>query len=337
MPGLITHLLCGQAVFKKQGLSSDIKKIIEKHRKLYNIGCQGPDVFFYYLPTFFRDDVKGIGKRMHREHVADFIKALALGFDSLSSLDSPLKEEAREAALAYFAGFLVHYSMDCAAHPYVYYKTGFPKLSSGELDGKHTAYHLTFESAVDTLLLKYLENKKPHEGKWWQDIKQEAKEVRGVSGIIAGAVNEAYGTALKGRQILCAMDSMSFASRVLRSRYGIWKSILAFFENIILGHGFVSTLVHHQEIGDDVDYLNINKTLWREPWDGASRRYDSFRELFESAANEAADFINALWRHSEGGLSLGTFLKAVGDRSFLSGRPISENVVFKVHDVVYKR
>jgi len=113
--------------------------------------------------------------------------------------------------------------------------------------------------------------------------------------------------------------------------------VLGVGEKIFLREMVVTSLIHPQEIKDGLDYLNEDKLPWRYPWDENSEHLESFTELFEAASDEAVGFIESLWGYIHGNVALENFLDKVGDRSFASGRPISENVIFKVHDVIFKR
>jgi len=321
MPAMITHLLCGQAVLRK--IEPKVTNAIEKHRKLYDIGTQGPDMFFYRS----RGRTAGLGSRMHGEHVGDFLSQMAAG---LKKLD----EDDKNAAFAYFSGFLTHYALDCASHPYIYYKTGFDE--QGKLSGVYNVYHLTFESAIDTLLLKHLQGKSPIDEKWWKRISSSRQAARQAAGLVARSANLAYTTDLKERHVLSAMATMALATRFLRSRWGHWRGLVGFVENIVTGDGMWTALIHRQDIGDGIDYLNKAKEKWKEPWDVNSARHEAFRELFDVAIKDAAKMIAALWSYLQNQMPHDKLIKILGDRSFNSGRPISDNIVFKVHDIVFR-
>ncbi|MCL2169707.1 MAG: zinc dependent phospholipase C family protein [Defluviitaleaceae bacterium] len=323
MPAMITHLLCGQRVL--ECVDAKLANIVHRHRKLYDLGTQGGDMFFY-RPW---GATRGIGSRMHVEGAGVFLSSMAAGLKGLEN------DACREGALAYFAGFLTHYAMDCAGHPYVFYKTGFDE--DGELTGVYKVYHVTFESAIDTLLLRHLESSRPIDKKWYKRLNIRRKHARTTAGVLSGAINNAYNTELKCRHALSAMAYMSIASRVLRSRWGIWRGIVGFVENRFTGDGVWTAMIHRQDIGDGIDYLNKGNKVWREPWDAESVRYDSFKRLFEDAADDAVRMIEAVWEYVHGKTSLDGLSAVLGDRSFYSGRPIKEQVVFKVHDVVFRR
>jgi len=113
--------------------------------------------------------------------------------------------------------------------------------------------------------------------------------------------------------------------------------VLGTGEKIFLRESFGASLIHLQEIRDGLDYLNEERNPWRNPWDETTEYTESFAELFEMAANEAVELIEALWRYMHGDEELEEFLERVGDRSLSSGQPISEKVIFRVHDIIFKR
>jgi hypothetical protein len=73
MPSLLTHYLCGNEMLKVLQ-NEDLINIITKYRQIFNIGTQGPDIFFYYRvwPWLDSKGINKLGERMHVEKVNDF-------------------------------------------------------------------------------------------------------------------------------------------------------------------------------------------------------------------------------------------------------------------------
>ena len=68
MPGFVTHYLFGVNVF--QGLpNGSIKNNLRKNHAAFALGLQGPDVFFYYLPSYLLHQ-KNLGALAH-DHATD--------------------------------------------------------------------------------------------------------------------------------------------------------------------------------------------------------------------------------------------------------------------------
>ena len=52
MPGFTTHYILGMKAYNDMP-QNNLKFIIAKYRWLYQLGLQGPDMFFYNLPVYF--------------------------------------------------------------------------------------------------------------------------------------------------------------------------------------------------------------------------------------------------------------------------------------------
>ena len=326
MPGLIAHYICGRNV--AAALPKVIIEAIAPHRELYSVGCQGPDIFFYYFPGAIRRGTRGIGTKMHRTNIASFMQAMGQGLKELSG-------RAQEAAFAYFAGYLTHYALDCATHPYVYYKTGVAGNDGRKHRLKYLANHLRFETAIDTLLFKAIDNKKPKDVKLWRLIKVDKRKAYWVAGLLAGSVSKAYGVNMTAGYVMRAMGYMAFMTRLMQSRRGLRKRALSFGEALLYKSPVASSLIHQQEIKDGLDYLNEGKSPWQDPWENGDKRQESFGELFDGAIIEASQLITCLWGYVMGDISLENFLDRVGDRSLVSGRPLSDDLVLSVCDIIF--
>ena len=145
MPDFWIHSLGGQLVL--DGLESvDWKKMIEGNRKIYNLGCQGPDFFFYndFLPWIRIKRGPGIGTMLHEENT----KALFL--ESIDYLKNVQSDKDFSTIASYFSGFIIHYAIDKHEHPFINTRTG----NSDE--------HKSLEMKLDTYFIKKYWDKKVH-------------------------------------------------------------------------------------------------------------------------------------------------------------------------------
>ncbi len=67
MPGFTTHYLFGLHAYRKFAPSS-LKQTIQKHHAAYSLGLQGPDLFFYFLPSYIIHK-NNIGSVAHTEKI----------------------------------------------------------------------------------------------------------------------------------------------------------------------------------------------------------------------------------------------------------------------------
>ena len=70
MPGFRTHYIFGQEA-AKEFKDSRLLSCLSKYPHSYNLGLQGPDVFFYGLPSHLFHG-KNIGITMHGERTLAF-------------------------------------------------------------------------------------------------------------------------------------------------------------------------------------------------------------------------------------------------------------------------
>ena len=326
MPGMITHYICAESTLAI--LPDDAKGILTANRQMYNIGSQGPDVFFYYYPSVLFSGRRGIGSIMHVQKTGEYIAAMAKGLRGLNG-------KAREAAFAYAAGYLTHYCLDCAAHPYVYYKTGFKRPGEKGSTLKYSAYHRSFETAIDVLMLKLMSGKRPADEKLWRLIRSKRKAAMDVADFLGGCISDVYGANIKGRHVYYAMRWMWRTTLLLQSAKGRRKRFMEIAEDIIIGNRVCSAMVHPQKV-DGLDYLNNKKTPWKLPWDDGAENHSSFTELFDEACNQAGELVAALHECAFADGDLEEFLAMAGNRSLKSGLDNSREAEFKYHDIIYR-
>ncbi|MGE4353316.1 MAG: zinc dependent phospholipase C family protein [Oscillospiraceae bacterium] len=126
MPSCAAHFQFGQDVLSR--LTPDIAEIVCAHKQTYDIGLQGPDIFFYYKP-YRANEISKYGKQRHAQPA--------------SAMFTPILAHKREkAALAYLLGLVCHYALDRSCHPYV----------GGH--SRNTAEHMAMEAAYDAHIIR---------------------------------------------------------------------------------------------------------------------------------------------------------------------------------------
>lgn len=106
MPATYTHDRFGKDVYLR--LPKELKKVIREDKKLYLIGLQGPDIFYFYHPLSTNPIVQ-IGHKMHDRNVDTF-------FTRCRGL---YKKRAENGMMAYLLGFTCHFLLDSTCHPYI--------------------------------------------------------------------------------------------------------------------------------------------------------------------------------------------------------------------------
>ena len=117
MPGFTTHYLFGLDTYRHFD-NHLLKQTIRSNQTAFSLGLQGPDIFFYFLPSYTIHH-NNIGAVAHTDKTGEFLKHL------LNSRKLFRSGKERKIAEAYIAGFLGHYTLDTRCHPYIYWKTYF--------------------------------------------------------------------------------------------------------------------------------------------------------------------------------------------------------------------
>lgn len=138
MPSNYAHYRFGTQLLPL--LPADVRRPIQRFRRLYDMGLHGPDLFFYHN-FLAKDTVAALGQKYHHK----------TGRDYFSWACQYLKEEPTEAGIAYLYGVLAHFCLDSVLHPFV--------LKHIE-DGSMT--HTELETEFDRFLLIQDGHEKPH-------------------------------------------------------------------------------------------------------------------------------------------------------------------------------
>lgn len=314
MPGFTTHYLFGINTYKS--LKNDsLKKIIFDHHASFSLGLQGPDIFFYYLPSYAIHE-NNIGSVAHIEDTGRFLSYL---IESRNLF--PDKKEA-EIAQAYIMGFLGHYLLDCRCHPYIYYRTHY--------QGKTPEYHgshMNLEVDIDTELLSFYKNKLPSAFRQESTILLTRLEVRTIATILYYVYSMTYpDLKITYTAMRLAIRSMQAGTRFLYDPHGKKKVITRKIEALTTGYPILSPMMASDYLHFYTDPLNVLHREWHNPWDKTLTSTESFFDLMDAAGEEYRQLLPRLYRlfltkkHSEAEkLRLRNILKELGNYSYHSG------------------
>ena len=308
MPGFLTHYIGGQSVLETAG--SNISGYIKPAARLYNLGTQGPDIFFYYVPGFITARIRGVGTQMHESDLGQYFMCMA---DFIKDSKSPAQ---RQILFAYTAGFLVHYAVDVHTHGYVYGRTHNPPTPKIE----ESTRHRHFETSVDVLMLARMYGRMPGDCNQRQLISPEKIHLRVAASAMSDAIRKVYNRNIGPIDVYRAMGQMATFTGCLQSANGRRKRLLGLAEDMTVRSRNISALIHMQEVTDGCDYLNLQKLPWSAPWAPENTRSESFVELFESAVADAANMVQALYRYVNSSLPGQELASIILNRSLKTGQ-----------------
>ncbi len=295
MPDVVVHAVFGQEV--RKGLDS---AVAEKIRDIpYTFALFGPDIWFMYQPWKRRE---GRGRRMHTTRTGEFLVSLAR-----HARESRHPEE----MFSYLAGFLCHYALDTAAHPYVVHMT--------EIRTKLPRRHMAFEHTLDRLEMEragVLEEKHPITEHYYPSLGLPAE----IREDIDSVYEEVYGWHGCWKALNASWPRYRLAYRILENPKGLFTRLAR-----ITGRPSLKSLAYATSPYNGTDVENTQRAEWTHSHDDSLRYASDFSEMKASALRNALEWINAAYRY--------VFLSEIteeelagqfGSLSYLSGLPVDD-------------
>lgn len=271
MPGFTTHHLFGEKTLSQLSQHS-IKDLIMENRSVYNLGLQGPDIFFYCIPAYLFY-FKNIGATAHTTTTSKFLSAL------LQSRKIFKTTAEQKIAKAYICGFFGHYMLDTNCHPYVYYRSHYHGATL-----EYFARHVNLETDIDTYLLKQTHHIKPSEFPKHKVIALNHSQRKVIATILYYAYKKVYPSLHVSYAVMySATFGMQAGGRLLQDRFGKRKVLVRKVESSILGHAYLSPMIPSDRMIFYKDPLNLRHNSWKNPWDHSIISTESFFDLFQKA------------------------------------------------------
>ena len=319
MPAFITHYLYGVDLFHTSN-SKLMKQTVKKHLGAYCLGLQGPDIFYYYIPSVIGKKTKNLGHMMHETKVSAF-------FENYMYYMSKLSGEHFSIALSYFYGFLAHYTLDYVTHPYIYSRAYYLPSSTFSRN-YYCGMHGEIETCIDFLLLKRKKQWRPSDFRQQNTIQLTPSEVSVISEILSCSINKTYyktqDVRVKPSTVKKTIFFTKIAPAMLHSRFGIRKKILHSFEQTLFHHNIIATTINYNRMKDLYDAMNSSHRIWQNPWNLQMVSTESFDDLYEKAKYnyERLSYLlqNTITSHSI--LNINTIkplIKEFGNASYHSG------------------
>ena len=259
MPGFASHYLFGQESLSH--LKEDREfHTLSLHPHAFNLGLQGPDVFYYYLPAWLLYD-KNIASHIHGEASLQFFIAMLDARNKLS------KHSHRIIADAYICGFLGHYTLDTYCHPYIFARTHH--LQNKDRNGGLYDFgrHVFLETGIDQEMISHFLHCKPTDFRPGDTIALSPKERRVIAKVLAFAIAKVYPDAAMPKwQIRGACRAMKIESRLMHDPSGIKKRIVRRLEAIFVKVPVISPMLPSDTVYAYKDPCNYRHKLWHNPW-----------------------------------------------------------------------
>lgn len=280
MPAFAAHYLFARSVLEG-GIPEGLGGIVRKYPQAFFWGAQGPDIFLYFSPVARSRSVNRISQTLHAGDADGLLSSMAA---------YARKPGSPASCTAYLAGYLCHYCLDSAAHPYVFF---LEKKLEGEFPkAGPSARHAYIESQIDTLLCGRL-------------LKGgvRAFPVREAASFSPGVISELYGmygevlplftdfVPARRQFEKCFRDAKRFLILLFSGKSRV--RVLAGLLETVLGRPFLFS-AHIRPDKADERWLNERHEPWRNLRKPGEALTLSFPELFDSALKSASVLSGAL-------------------------------------------
>lgn len=307
LPAVLTHYFCGDACVNALCAGADDAfNCVANNRDIFNLGCQGPDILFFS----FDKKLSRLGSRMHERGINGFFA------ECINIIRKTAEHDGRSVMESYMYGFLCHYALDCATHPYVFYKSGFSDVS-GNLGQAFNASHRFLETTIDCIISEKFMDKKPHEQNIPKILQAPGADMEDVSELLSKTINVAYDEDCEPEDFEKSMRRMRLVYRLFRSKRGR-PPVLSFIAKLLPDRGAKYALMHYEPVRQ-LDYLNEQRDAWFYPWNDSVEINFSFMDLFQKAVEDSCILISAFRRAINRQLEDKIALSIIGNKNFSTG------------------
>lgn len=206
MPGSYAHYRFGAQLLP--GLMPEVRRVVKRHRALFDMGLHGPDIFFYHN-IWKKTPVVNLGYQLHR----------LSGSTLFTRAAKRLRLEPSEPGLAYLYGLLAHYCLDAHCHPTVHALT-----DDGDIG------HVQLETEFDRFLLVQ-DGKKPPST---QDCSLHMKLTEEECEIVA-----AFYPGVTGQDVAKCVRTLATVTKLLATPSGKFREVV----NKALPNNFAAMLM----------------------------------------------------------------------------------------------
>ncbi|MFO7635849.1 MAG: zinc dependent phospholipase C family protein [Clostridia bacterium] len=290
MPDILAHAIFCQEVC--EGLDDiNIKSILNENFKLYTVGSQGPDIFFYYKPVLPTEKiVNDAGYNMHNANSSAFF------IDAIRKLETMQGRE-YETFLSYIFGFISHFYLDKKISPYL---AALEKSGAFRFNGDRTGISLNeAQSLLDARL--------------WQVKKGTDSILVDNSALINMTAlpdtviehfieyfEKAHDIYLCDYHITGSLKSMVKVLRFLYDPGNKKKKFVDFVERII-GEIKIPKKRFSLENSGNIDILNLGRHEWGPVRKDGTVSAGRVEDLLDEAREECINCLNNISRHLENG------------------------------------
>lgn len=309
MPGFVTHYLFGVKSYKSLN-NRRLKEIIRNNRNSFSLGLQGPDIFFYFLPTMIGKKIN-IASKIHKENTNKFFQEM---INCMTDLHGAREYE---IACAYIHGFMGHYILDTNMHPYVYSRVGTSTTK------KTMGRHYGLETDIDREVL--WEYKKLRQADFSHSARIDLSicERNVISTLLHNVILNTYDIDISVNLIKTAITSFYIECALLTDSTEYKYKTINGIEHYVFGYDILSPLLIN-DIPHSEDPCNEKHNKWGNPWDNNHNSTDSVFDIIDKASITYVEYMNLMQTALDSAYHLvgdnsSAILEKLANKSYTSG------------------
>lgn len=292
MPASVTHAYFANDVYDI--LPKEIKDKLSISR-LKMFGQSTDSFIFYKLFSFIGNKkIRKMQHTFHTEKTQDFFINL-IYYIKKYNLSTDVD------TCSFLCGFICHYVLDSTIHPYVFYKTGkFEKDKPSTY--KYNNLHLFMETYLDNYLIKEREKENPYTfsiAKFCFDLKPFSKAL---NDSIKYSFKKTYNLDLADKIYYDSLKDMKLAMQVFRQdRFGTKRFIYKLVDTFTPKNCFrFEGVSYHYPMNTNLDFLNFNHHIWRNPTTYSLISHESFYDLYIKSLKLAKKLVESTFDYLNG-------------------------------------
>ncbi len=331
MPDICAHLLCGHDVINSLE-SQNWKRVLNERIKIFNLGCQGPDIFFYNDFWPWRKKKRGpeIGIMMHLKKTGDFF------IESFKYLKKRVNDYNDYLTLfTYLSGFICHFALDRNAHPFIHYQSGVHDKNKPETF-KYSIYHKKLELIIDTILLKERKNLYTYKYPVHREVYLQ-KVPKILINFYKYILKKLYKPKIEIDFIEDSFKDFAKAFKIIHDPYGFKKVLLNIIDLLTDKSIEYSSLIYPRYIDEKKDYLNRKHNLWNHPCAKEEIHYESFDDIYKKAIEESKQMIEGAIRYIDGQIKEEELKDFFPNISYSTGKHVDEDCKLIYYDPIFDR
>ncbi|EOD00315.1 zinc dependent phospholipase C family protein [Caldisalinibacter kiritimatiensis] len=331
MPDIWTHIICGEEVLNSLH-DSKWKEILIKNKKLFNLGCQGPDIFLYndFWPWIKEKRGVKFGSLLHEEKTGEFF---IKGFNYLKH--NIEKQKGFQLLFTYLAGFVCHFGLDRVAHPYIHYYSGKYDKNKPETR-KYSGYHKKLEVIIDSIIVKERKGIDAYKYPVFKEIDIEGGLPKVVVQFYKYIISNLYKYKSNPDFIVDSYNDMKKVFKITHDRLGIKKVLLYFIDLVTRGDIDYNSVIYPRRLAQR-DYMNRNHNIWNHPCDKKEVYNSSFDDLLDKAVIESREMLKGAIMYLEDKLEIKDLEKLFPNISYVTGKPTNQKCEIIYYDPIFER